>query len=412
MDRRRFLKTTAVGLALRTQSAAAAAGTHARTTELRIARVLLQSARGRRLTPVAPNAYAPYRGYEATDQVLRIQTMQGLEGIGCYWGSPQALGSLLGLDPFTLFDWGGDTLRGAAEQHADRLDRLAGADVAILDLLGKAIGRPVADLLGRRVRENVPVYDSSLYMEDLLTPPQRDGLAYLSGPPPKDPAEMVAHKASWLMSQPGGIRIFKIKVGRARWMDSFDAALERDIAVVKAVRRAVGGGVALFVDGNNGYRPHPSAAADFALAVAGEGVLAMEEMFDEEMTVAAREVKTRLRTAGIATRLADGETHRGGIPRALLAERFVGPGRSEEPLYDVNQPDMNTTGYIGLLAAARTSAHYGVTWLRTISAPSSASTRKCTLAWSRPIGSSRKWTTAPSRLSGRTGSISRTAGRS
>jgi L-alanine-DL-glutamate epimerase-like enolase superfamily enzyme len=360
MDRRRFLQTTAAGLALRARSAAAAVGAPRRLSELRIARVLLQAARGRRSTPVAPNAYAPYRGYEATDPVLRVQTVQGLEGIGCHWGSPDVLGSLLGLDPFDLFDWDGDALRGPAERHAELIDRLAGADVAILDLLGKAVGRPVADLLGRRVRDSVAVYDSSLYMEDLLTPPQREDLAYLGGPPPEDPAEMVARKASWLLGRPGDIRIFKLKVGRARGMDSFEAALERDIAVVKAVRRAVGDGVALFVDGNNGYGAQPSAAADFALAVAAEDVFAMEEMFDEEMAAAAREVKTRLRAAGVATRLADGETHRGGIPSALLAQRFVAPGGLEEPLYDINQPDMNTTGYIGLLAAARTSARYGV----------------------------------------------------
>ena len=327
---------------------------------MRISRVLLQPAQGRRFTPVAPNAYAPYRGYEATDPVLRVQTVQGLEGIGCYWGRPEVLGSLLGLNPFDLFEWDGDTLRGVVERHTELLDRLAGADVALLDLLGKAVGRPVADLLGQRVRDSVPVYDSSLYMEDLLTPAQREDLAYLSGLPPEDPSEMVARKASWLLRRPGGIRIFKIKVGRVRWMESFEAALERDIAVAKAVRRAVGVGVTLLVDGNNGYRSRPSAAADFALATAGEDVLAMEEMFDEEMAAEAREVKARLRTAGIATRLADGETYRGGVPSALLAQRFAGPGGLEEPLYDINQPDMNTTGYVSVLAAARASARYGV----------------------------------------------------
>ncbi len=327
---------------------------------MRIARVLLQPARGKRATPVAPNAYAPYRGYEVTDPVLRIQTVQGLEGIGCYWGPPEVLGLLLGLDPFDLFEWDGDTLRGVVERHTKLLDRLAGADVALLDLLGKAVGRPVADLLGRRVRDSVPVYDSSLYMEDLLTTPQREDLAYLNGLPPEDPSEMVARKASWLLRRPGGIRIFKIKVGRVRWMKSFEAALERDIAVVRAVRQAVGDGATLLVDGNNGYCSRPLAAADFALATAGEDVLAMEEMFDEEMAAEAHEVKARLRTAGIATRLADGETYRGGVPSALLAQRFAGPGGSEEPLYDINQPDMNTTGYVGVLAAARASARYGV----------------------------------------------------
>ncbi len=368
MGRRRFLRTaSAAGLALKTPPAAVAAGTRRRgASELRIARVQLQPARGRRLTPVAPNAYAPYRGYGVTDPVLRVQTVQGLEGVGCYWGPPDALGPLLGLDPFDLFAWDGDRVRGVAERHAGLLGRLAGADVALFDLLGKAVGRPVADLLGRRVRESVAVYDSSLYMEDLLAPRQREGLAYLDDPPPEDPAGMVARKASWLLGRPGGVRIFKIKVGRAKWMESFDAALERDIAVVGAVRRAVGDGVALFADGNNGYRPRPLAAADFALATAEWGIFALEEMFDEEMAAEAREVKRRLRTAGIATKLADGETHHGGIPPELLAERFVpnpgpGPGGSEEPLYDIDQPDMNTTGYVRMMAVARTCARHGVT---------------------------------------------------
>jgi L-alanine-DL-glutamate epimerase-like enolase superfamily enzyme len=115
----------------------------------------------------------------------------------------------------------GDTLRSVAEQHAGLLDRLAGADVAILDLLGKAVGRPIADLLGRRVRDSVSVYDSSLYMEDLLTPPQREGLAYLGGLSPENPAEMVARKASWLLGRSGDIRIFKIKSGgRGGWARS------------------------------------------------------------------------------------------------------------------------------------------------------------------------------------------------
>ena len=160
-------------------------------------------------------------------------------------------------------------------------------------------------------------------MEDLLSPREREGLPYLDGPPPEDPAELVARKAAWLLDQPGGIRIFKIKVGRARWMDSFDDGLERDITVVRAVRRAMGDGVTLFVDGNNGYRSRPLAAADFARATMGEDIYAMEEMFDEEMAAEAREVKRRLRAAGIATRVADGETHHGDIPPRLLAEGFV-----------------------------------------------------------------------------------------
>jgi len=87
----------------------------------------------------------------------------------------------------------------------------------------------------------------------------------------------------------------------------------------------------------------------------------MEEMFDEQLAAEAREVKRRLRAAGVVTRLTDGETHPGGIPLALLAERFAGPGGREEPLYDIDQPDMNTTGYTRLLAVARACARHGIT---------------------------------------------------
>jgi L-alanine-DL-glutamate epimerase-like enolase superfamily enzyme len=256
-------------------------------------------------------------------------------------------------------------VRGPASAHAALLERLAGADVALFDLLGKAIGRPPAppppDLLGPRVRESVATYDSSLYMEDLLTPPQREGLVYLDGPPPEVPAGMVARKADWLLDRPGGVRTFKIKIGRAKWMESFDAALARDVAVVAAVRRAVGDVATLLVDGNNGYRQRPLAAAEFALATAGQHVLAMEEIFDEELAAEAREVKRRLRAAGVGTKLADGETHPGGMPAGLLAERFTGPDGSGEPLYDIDQPDMNTTGYTRLMAVARACAGHGIT---------------------------------------------------
>jgi galactonate dehydratase len=233
--------------------------------------------------------------------------------------------------------------------------------VALFDLLGKALGRPVADLLGPWVRESVTVYDSSLYMEDLLTPEQREGLAYLEGgPPPREPEAMVGRKAAWLMGRPGGIRTFKVKLGRARWMGSFDTALARDIAVVRAVRRAMGDGVTLLVDGNNGYRERPLAAADLALATADANLHAMEEMFDEESTDAAREVKRRLRSAGLSVRLADGETHPGGIPAPLLAERFTGQDGRDEPLYDIDQPDMNTTGYAWMRTIARDCARLGI----------------------------------------------------
>jgi len=157
MNRRRFLwRTGAAGFAVIGQVVGLSAPTRHRP-ELRITRILVQDARGRRLTPVAPNAYAPCRGYEVREPVLRIQTAQGLEGICHRGGTPEQLGQLLGLDPFALFEWEGDVVRGPAERHRQLLADLAGADIALFDLLGRALRRPVADLLGKLAAAKVNV---------------------------------------------------------------------------------------------------------------------------------------------------------------------------------------------------------------------------------------------------------------
>jgi len=89
MNRRSFLwHAGAAGLVLVGRTRALSAPARHRP-ELRITRILVQDAKGRRLTPVAPNAYAPYRGYNVSEPVLRIQTAQGLEGICHRRGTPE-----------------------------------------------------------------------------------------------------------------------------------------------------------------------------------------------------------------------------------------------------------------------------------------------------------------------------------
>jgi galactonate dehydratase len=171
---------------------------------------------------------------------------------------------------------------------------------------------------------------------------------------------MVTRKAQWVLKQAGGVRILKIKLGRVKWMGDMAAAVERDIAVVKAVRRAVGPDVVLFVDGNDGYKPEPLAAADLALATKDDRVYAMEEMFPETLVGETREVKRRMRAAGIATKLADGENSRNGVPEELCAHRCDGPA-GPEPLFDINQPDMNANGYLRMTALARRSQAHEMT---------------------------------------------------
>jgi L-alanine-DL-glutamate epimerase-like enolase superfamily enzyme len=163
MTRRDFLQDCVAGGLISLATPLLMRAQSSRRRELRITRILVQPAAGRRLTPVAPNAYAGYRGYERVESVLRIQTDQGLEGIGHSAVPAEMLRELLGRDPFELFAWTADgRIAGRAEEHASRLQRLGGVDVALLDLLGKALQRPSATLLGPAVRDSVPIYNSAV----------------------------------------------------------------------------------------------------------------------------------------------------------------------------------------------------------------------------------------------------------
>jgi len=119
MNRRTFLRCSASAMASVAASSTliSCATRTTRRPELRITRIVLQEARGRRLTPVAPNAYAAYRGHDVREPVLRIQTARGLEGICHNPVRVEKLKPLLGLDAVTLFEWDGDRIRGAAPQH-------------------------------------------------------------------------------------------------------------------------------------------------------------------------------------------------------------------------------------------------------------------------------------------------------
>jgi L-alanine-DL-glutamate epimerase-like enolase superfamily enzyme len=357
MNRRRFLTTSAIAAAT-TGALTTARARPASGPRLRITRIALQEAPGRRQTPIAPNASIPYRGYPVRETIVRLETEQGVWGFGRFLTRNTALlRQLLGLDPFALFEWNGDVIKGPAEQHRDLLQDLAGTDAAILDLLGRAMRRPVADLLGAQVRNTIPIYDSSLYMEDLLSPPEREGLPYIKDAAAK-PAEFVAQKARWILSRKEGFKILKIKTGRTKWMPSLDDALQRDIEVFQAVRAAVGPEVRLFVDANNGYATRPQAAAEFALACPTCEIL--EEMFPEENLADVRELKRRLRSAGLKTRLGEGEAFLMGLREEYRMERFPSPD-GDEPLFDIEQTDMNRAGYMRLRFLGRECARRKMT---------------------------------------------------
>ncbi len=130
------------------------------------------------------------------------------------------------------------------------LDAISGIDIALWDIAGKALGVPVAKLLGGQMRDRIQVYASSLPRVN-----QSAGEAGWRG---------LTELARHLVDQ--GYRSFKVKLG-------IDLALDRH--ALRILRQAVGPDISISIDVNGAY--------DVALArMAGrmmeqEGALWLEE---------------------------------------------------------------------------------------------------------------------------------------
>ena len=119
----------------------------------------------------------------------------------------------------------------------------AALEMAVLDLAGQHVGRPLHDLLGGRIRESAPA------------------LAMLAT------GSVDAEEAQALRLLERGYRAFKIKVGADD--------VGHDLARCRAVRRAVGTGCRVSADANGGYTE--SEAIAFATEAASIGLDFLEQ---------------------------------------------------------------------------------------------------------------------------------------
>jgi D-galactarolactone cycloisomerase len=199
-----------------------------------------------------------------------------------------------------IFD---DLREPSAAQHDRGEPTSAGLDVALWDLAGKALGVPVSDLLGRRHTTRVAPYCTCMYRKDW-----------------PDPAQGLAEEAlGWVAK---GFTILKMKVGYGP---------DLDVAVVRAVREAIGDGVGLAADANCAY--------DVATAVAlGKRLEPFNLLWWEEPIWADDlEGYDRLRRM-LRIPLASGETASADwLLRNYIPQRRV----------DIVQPDLDTVGLTG-----------------------------------------------------------------
>ncbi len=178
-----------------------------------------------RITPARPKRVLEYL-------IVRIDTDEGLVGTGeavtdiGFFGEPLEevrsaidvhLGPrIIGRDPFDR-----EEILRQLDFRGNSCAR-AGIDLAIHDLLGKALRVPVSELIGGRAKERVPVS------------------VEIAGGAPADMAALCADCVS------RGIRAFKAKIG---------GIPEKDAERLKAIREAVGPDVSIRADANQGYSP-------------------------------------------------------------------------------------------------------------------------------------------------------------
>ena len=186
----------------------------------------------------------------------------------------------------TQFPLAGLTLRPVA----------APIEFPLLDAVGRLLQKPVYALVGSKIAGGksavlrVPVYDTSIYFDDLDIPDDAGA------------TDMFRSEVEEGISR--GHRNFKVKVGRgAMWMD-LEAGMRRDAAVVHAVRSAAGPEAVVMADANNGF--NLALTRRFLEDTADARLFWMEEPFHEDSAYLTS-LHDWIKTQGLETRIADGE---------------------------------------------------------------------------------------------------------
>lgn len=164
--------------------------------------------------------------------IIRLQTDDGVEGIGEAWGPPAVTRAYLevvkarfvGVELFAQRGVAQHVL--ASHYHFGTANGLVallgGIDIAAMDAMGKRLGVSVSELIGGRLRERVPVYGSG---------------GYFTGE--DDQARALARQVE--AAAAAGHVAHKIKIGRNARQDAERCAL---------ARRIIGPDALLTVDGN------------------------------------------------------------------------------------------------------------------------------------------------------------------
>ncbi len=207
------------------------------------------------------------------------------------------------------------------------------------DLAGKTLDKPVYELLGGTlIEEGVPVYDGSIYHEELLP---RD-----RGTPYRHPKAAYADRAGWQdaikEAMDNTLRLghtfAKVKIGRGALHLSRLAGNYQDVAVLELIREHAGADFGIGVDANNGYRMEDVV---WLLQEHGDLDLAfIEEMIPDNVDN-YRKIQNVIEERKLNTLVADGEGWRNSYDP--LAAEII-----ESGTVDILQGDMRAFHFEGI----------------------------------------------------------------
>ena len=193
---------------------------------------------------------------------VRVYTDEGLVGIGeCFRRQPQVVKTLvdttlkpalMGKDPVdTEVRWREMVAAGSASDMGGAVYcAIAGLDIALWDLKGKALGVPIYKLLGGKARDKIRMYASSM---------RRD----------MTPAEEARRAASFVDAGYSAYKLHSAVPG------AIDHPADQTIDTVREVRTAVGDDIEILVDVNGAFSTHH--ALEIGRALEDLGVFHFEE---------------------------------------------------------------------------------------------------------------------------------------
>jgi D-galactarolactone cycloisomerase len=256
--------------------------------------------------------------------VMKVITDDGIVGWGETYGSAETVSGIasiaklaIGEDPANISQIWHKIHRATYQSHSYagvHAMAMSAIDTALHDIVGKATGKPVAEIMGGRLHDSIAVYATGLYYVDnyALEPHLEEAVGYVEQ----------------------GFTGMKMKVGAL--------SLYEDAARVKATREAIGPKVNLMFDANESY--DPSTALTFANMVADHDITWFEEPCASRDFVGNKHVqqKSPIPVSG-------GES---------LSTRWEFAPRLAERTFDIIQPDICGVGgpsemhRVGLMAQA------------------------------------------------------------